>query len=288
MHTVSSLGKEKGEGEDEDFSGGHERLARDNKEDETRGMRLFLAGNEPFGSGSMYKSGLYGGWKPYILESFYYANEDTEKLIPFFGDFLLDSGAFTFMQSQKSAVDIDWLEYIDRYASFIVRNNVEKFFELDIDAIVGYDKVLELRRVLEQKVGRPCIPVWHKSRGLESFLRMCDEYSYAAIGGIVAKEIKPESYKCFPKMISEAHKRGCKLHGLGFTSTKWLPICHFDSVDSTSWTVGNRYGYIYRFVGKDIKQIKCPKGKRLADARKVAFINYSEWIKFQIWAVENL
>lgn len=250
-------------------------------------MQIFLAGNAPFEPHGIYKSTLHN-WKPYILESFCYANEDTEKLIPFFGDFLLDSGAFTFMQNCKAGSGIDWLEYIDRYADFIKRNDIQKFFELDIDSLVGYEKVLEYREILESKVGRPCIPVWHKSRGMKEFTKMCDEYSYAAIGGIVSKEIKPDLYKCFPTMISEAHKRGCKLHGLGFTDMKWLPICHFDSVDSTSWTAGNRYGIVYTFTGKDVKQIKCPKGKRLADARKVALINYSEWLKFQMYADKNL
>lgn len=85
---------------------------------------------------------------PYILESFYYIDENMEKLIPYFGDFLLDSGAFTFMQNNKSYVD--WDEYIERYADFIRRNKIEKFFELDIDSVVGYDKVLEYRKSLKR------------------------------------------------------------------------------------------------------------------------------------------
>lgn len=128
--------------------------------------------------------------KPYILESFYYADEHTERLMPYYGDFLLDSGAFTFMQSAHKAVD--WEDYIERYAAFVVRNNVKKYLELDLDCVVGYDEVLRFRRKLEIIVGRQCVPVWHKSRGYAEFLRMCDEYSYAAVGGIVTKEIKRE------------------------------------------------------------------------------------------------
>jgi hypothetical protein len=75
--------------------------------------------------------------KPYILESFYYADADTERLLPYYGDFLLDSGAFTFMMSSKNHVV--WEEYIERYANFINRNNVKKFFELDIDSYVVGD-----------------------------------------------------------------------------------------------------------------------------------------------------
>ena len=224
--------------------------------------------------------------KPYILESFFYADEDTERLIPFFGDFLLDSGAYTFMVSSKNHVE--WEDYIERYADFINRNKVEKYFELDIDNVVGYEKVLTYRKKLEQLTGKPCIPVWHKSRGLKEYIRMCDEYDYASIGGIVAKEIKPEHYKAFPSMISEAHRRKCKIHGLGFTNLDWLKRCHFDSVDSTAWTTGNRFGFIYRFDGKTMQKVDCPKGKRLGDPRKVALINYTEWIKFQKYAEDNL
>lgn len=224
--------------------------------------------------------------RPYILESFYYVDEDTERLLPYFGDFLLDSGAFTFMQNSKTHVD--WEEYIERYADFINRNRIEKFFELDIDAVVGYDNVLKYRRMLERLTNRPCIPVWHKSRGIKEYNRMCDEYSYASIGGIVAREIKPEHYKAFPTMINEAHKRNCKIHGLGFTNLEWLRKCHFDSVDSTAWTTGNRFGFIYKFDGKTMIKKDAPKGKRLGDPRKVALINYTEWIKFQKYAEKKL
>lgn len=224
--------------------------------------------------------------KPYILESFYYADTDTERLLPYYGDFLLDSGAFTFMQSSKSHVN--WDEYIERYASFINRNNIEKFFELDIDSVVGYEKVLEYRKRLERLTNKQVIPVWHKSRGAGDFKKMCDEYDYVAIGGIVSKEIKPEQYGVLPTLIEQAHKSKAKIHGLGFTALQWLGKCHFDSVDSTAWTTGNRFGFIYQFNGKTMIKHECPKGKRLADSRKVAEINYNEWIKYQKWAEKHL
>lgn len=257
-------------------------------------MRIFLAG-EMWGNqakaikalgGGIFDNELLKNHKPYILESFYYADDDTERLLPLFGDFLLDSGAFTFMQSSKKAVK--WEEYIERYAGFINRNNIQKYFELDIDSVVGYDKVLEYRKRLEKLTNKPVIPVWHKSRGIDNFKSMCDEYNYVAIGGIVSKEIKPEQYIAFPQMIAEAHRRKAKIHGLGFTSLDWLPKCHFDSVDSTAWTTGNRFGFVYQFNGKTMIKHDVPKGKRLADSRKVALINYTEWIKFQKYAERNL
>lgn len=224
--------------------------------------------------------------KPYILESFYYADSDTERLIPLFGDFLLDSGAFTFMENAK--VRVDWDEYIERYADFINRNKVEKFFELDIDSVVGYDKVLDFRKNLERLTGKQCIPVWHSNRGKDDFLRMCEQYPYVALGGIVGKEWSVKAEKYMPWFIREAHKRGAKIHGLGYTKLSKLDKYHFDSVDSTAWTTGNRFGYIYKFQNGKMTKTDVPKGKRLGDPRKVALINYIEWIKYQRWAENKL
>lgn len=223
-----------------------------------------------------------------ILESFYYADDFTEKMIPFFKKFLLDSGAFTLFTDKSKGSGIVWEDYVDRYADFIVRNNVELFFELDIDKLVGKDKVLELRRRLEKKAGRQCIPVWHKFRGKEAFLRMCDEYKYVAIGGIVSKEIMPDEYKYFPWFIDKAHKAGAKIHGLGFTALTGLPKYHFDSVDSTAWTTGNRFGAVYKFDGRTMVKINRGEGQRLKDSRAVAINNFNEWVKFQKWAEVHL
>ena len=224
--------------------------------------------------------------KPYILESFFYADADTERLLPHYGDFLLDSGAFTFMQGKGGSPN--WDEYVERYADFIKRNDIKKYFELDIDSVVGYERVKRIRASLERQTGRQSIPVWHLSRGMEEYRRMCDEYSYVAIGGIVSGEITKEKYKFFPSLINEAHKRNAKIHGLGFTNLALLPQMHFDSVDSTAWTTGNRFAYLYYFDGKTMQKKDVPPRHRLGDSRAAALNNYTEWIKFQKYADKHL
>lgn len=223
---------------------------------------------------------------PFILESFYYADKETERLIPYFGDFMLDSGAFTFIQNSK--YEIDWYDYIHRYAEFVNRNKIDKFFELDIDSIIGYDKVKEYRKLLERLTDRQCIPVWHRNRGYKEYIKLCEEYSYIAIGGIAIKEIKKEEYPIFTPMLKDAHERDCKVHGLGFTQLQGLTKYKFDSVDSTAWTTGNRFGFLYYFDGKTMKKIKRPNNHKIINSRQVALINYTEWIKFQKYAEENL
>lgn len=219
-----------------------------------------------------------------ILESFYYIDEKFVPQIKKFKNFLLDSGAFTFINSSTNK-NIKWEDYVDKYAEFINKNDIKNFFELDIDKLIGYDNVLFLRKRLEQKTGKQCIPVWHKSRGKEEFLKMCDEYKYVAIGGIASGEITKEQYPVFTWFINEAHKKGCKIHGLGFTNLNGLKKYHFDTVDSTTWLYGGIvHGYVHLFNGSTIKKIRKGDNYRLKKDDKINVQNFLEWVKFQQYA----
>ena len=221
----------------------------------------------------------------YVLESFYYIQEWQYKYINKKELFLLDSGAFTFMNSKTNKDNVDFEQYLDEYISFINKHDVKYFFELDIDSVVGYEEVKRLRRKLEAKTRKKCIPVWHKSRGLEEWKKMCKEYDYVAIGGIVTKEIKQKEYLILNKLIDIAHKEGCLVHGLGFTNPKYLEIINFDSVDSTSWIHAQIFGRVSEFRnGKMISRGK-PKNKRIKKEMTVPIILYSyeQWIKYQYY-----
>lgn len=227
----------------------------------------------------------------FILESFYACrkNPNFPKLLPLMGDFLLDSGAFTFMQGTHKEA-INWDRYIEEYAEFINRYNVQKFFELDIDSVVGLNEVERLRKRLEQLTGKQPIPVWHKGRGKDYFIGMAGDYPYVAIGGIVSKEIPINLYeKMFPWFIRTAHEKGAKIHGLGYTRSEGLKYYHFDSVDSTAWLYGNRGGYLYKFNphNGNFDKIKTPTGKRLVSTEAAKY-NFNEWVKFQTYAEKRL
>ena len=99
---------------------------------------------------------------------------------------ILDSGAFSAFSGKNDS--FDWDGYVKKYADFVLKNNIQCFFELDIDVVVGLEKVEYYRRYLEDRIGRQPIPVWHASRGKEYFIRMCEEYPYVAIGTTSAME----------------------------------------------------------------------------------------------------
>lgn len=223
-----------------------------------------------------------------ILESYFYLRKQEWMfpLIKEFKNFLLDSGAFTFMSQAKNH-KVDWDEYIKEYAEFINKNNIKLFFELDIDSIVGIEEVERLRAKLEKLTGKKSIPVWHVSRGHDYWLKMVKEYEYVAIGGIVTKEIKPKHYPIFKQLIKEARAENCKVHGLGFTNLKGLTKYKFDSVDSTAWLSGNRFGAVYKFNGATMIKIGKKEGQRVIN-KKTAMNNFIEWLKFCKYAEKYL
>ena len=215
---------------------------------------------------------------PYMLESFYYVSDFQIPLINTADLFLLDSGAFTFMNGQKGHPN--WDDYINRYIRFINENDAKYFFELDIDSVVGYEQVKQIRARIERETMKKSIPVWHKSRGIDEWKRLVNDYDYIAIGGIVTGEIKKDEYHFMRKMVEYAYDRGVKVHGLGF-STQDIGTYKFYSADSTSWN-SVRFGQVFKFTGEKIVNI-APSTVRL-NPKKIAEIqrhNIREWVKYQ-------
>ena len=198
---------------------------------------------------------------------------------------ILDSGAFSTFKNPEKARSFDWDNYVKKYIAFIKLTKQKLFFELDIDCVVGLEKVEYYRKQIEDAVGTQPIPVWHSNRGWNYFEMMCENYPYVSIG---SGRYNTENYvSVLNKFIGVAHKNNCKIHGLGFTKTPLLHKLNFDSVDSTTWLCGIRGGHLYQFNNGIIKQVHKPKGTR-AKYKQVHLFNFNEWLKFQKYAQTNL
>lgn len=187
-------------------------------------------------------------------------------------EILIDSGAHSFQKGKQ----VDWVKYTEEYAEWIRkfdRPNVIGYFEMDVDNIIGYDKVLELRKILESASDK-IIPVWHKNRGIEEFQKMCQDYAgkIIAITGFKNEDIKDEQYLMFLKY---AKKYNCRVHCLGMTRKKILDIVPFDYVDSSSWLQNTVYGR------SADSRIKLPKMKGKEDRMYQYAYNYQEGMKLQ-------
>ena len=244
-----------------------------------KAMKLYLAGEHPVKNGTKAVT-----WKGInILESYWYARKNVHfpRLLQTCENFILDSGAFTFLQK---GVVTNWENYTKQYADFVLKHNIKHFFEMDIDSITSLSYVEKLRQILEDKTKLKPIPVWHKNRSTDYFVEMCKNYPYVALGGIVIKEFKWKDYeKIIPWFIKTAHDNNCKIHGLGFTRIKELHRFKFDSVDSKAWVSGNMGGYLYKFMPNgEMKQVK-QENARLKSSES-ALHNFSEWVKFSKYA----
>lgn len=179
----------------------------------------------------------------YNLMSYYYIPKNPKRaqgIIAQSERIMIDSGAHTF---QKGKTKLNWEEYTESYARFIRENDCDKivgYFEMDVDKVIGLERVIKLRRRLEQETDK-VIPVWHKGRGIENFYRMCEEYSgrVVAITGFKNEDIKDDQYAQFLKI---AWQHNCRVHCLGMTRKDILKKVPFDYVDSSSWTQGVLYG----------------------------------------------
>ena len=213
-------------------------------------MKIFLSalenGSTCYDSGKplahyFVESGLKMKWN--LMSYFYIKNnfELAEYIRRNSEEILIDSGAHSFQKGKK----VDWVQYTKDYAEFIKKfdqPNVVGYFEMDVDNIIGYDNVLELRKILES-VSDKIIPVWHKNRGIDDFKEMCRKYSgkVVAITGFKNEDIQDHQYLMFLKY---AKKHNCKVHCLGMTRKKILDIVPFDYVDSSSWKQSGIYGRI--------------------------------------------
>lgn len=93
--------------------------------------------------------------------------------------------------------------------------------------------------------------------------------------------------KYLPWFIDKAHENGCKIHGLGYTRLDKLSQFHFDSVDSTSWLMGNRGGFVYVY-NNDLTMSKYQKEGCRLKSREAGRHNFIEWVKFQQDAYDRL
>ena len=167
-------------------------------------------------------------------------------------------------------------------AAYSNENSVYYHDEQMADRVLaGLDFVESLRRKTERATGVRCIPVWHKGRGVDYWKRMCAEYSYVAIGGLVF-HVKKSEWPLIHKMVDYAYSKGVKVHGLGFTKTKELKNWNFYSVDSASWIKAAALGQQrHTFNGRYLETRRIDGNGKKVKLSELVYQNGIEWCKFQ-------
>jgi hypothetical protein len=216
----------------------------------------------------------------YFLMS--YANFPSKQYEAFFStkDPIVDSGAFSIMFRPHFTVD-DLRAFARRYARFVRDFKVKNFVELDIDGKYGTVVYEDIMKEVHDIVGREAVPVFHRWRGKQYFLDLVKTHKFIMTGDVAIKGGLKDGYQYFNWFIDEAHKAGCRIHGLGYTTMPGLRKFDWDSVDSSSWASGIRFGTTVYFNGHGMHALANPA----KDTHRVNTLdglqrNFKEWVKF--------
>lgn len=169
----------------------------------------------------------------------------------------LDSGAFTYSSAIKQSDSVPPAEeFVKLYFSFIQKHGhrYDRIAELDLD-LAGTDvrQVKAWRNeMLSSWPDLPITPVWHVHRGIEEWERYCADprIRHLAFGSDV------DDLGLMARMANMARERGKTIHGLAQTKALVEERVRLTSVDSTSWSVGNRYGIMYVWAGSKFIKLR--------------------------------
>lgn len=175
-----------------------------------------------------------------------------------------DSGLFTLMfgsqQGRKDETLINkWYDGLVRYTNEFTQGVT--MVEVDCQKVLNSSKAWEFRERLRNDCpNNRIINVFHLEDGSKGLDRLIEFSDYIAISvpelRIAGKANKVPALAAYIKR----KKPSIDIHLLGCTELKLLRQCRFcTSADSTTWTIGKRYGYIEE---KHISSINTEKIKQ--------------------------
>jgi len=219
----------------------------------------------------------------YLLCSYAYMKKRATKVMKQFikekgnDNFILDSGAFTFMNTANK-ISGEWLKsYIDEYCEFVRYYNITQYIEMDIDKVVGYEKVKEINKYIENKVGRkPLYVHHHETRTIEDLETASDNSDYIFWPALSKSANTIKETNAFVNFL---YKKGVRCHLLGYSSTNLTKIKHLYSCDSASWLSATRFAQGIKYNNGNYSHFIF-RG-RIRDYKKARNYNYKEWLKYQ-------
>lgn len=157
-----------------------------------------------------------------------------------------DSGAFGAL-SAKTVIDVHdyktWL--LEHRDLFDVIANLDV-----IGSVEGSD---ENMRVLVD-AGLPVLPVFHVGEPWDVLDRMANDYDRVALGGMVSFRRGGNVGSWISDAFRLVNGRA-QLHGFGVTRWQFLRDFPWDTVDSTTWLSGARYGALLVWNGSRLIQL---------------------------------
>lgn len=178
-------------------------------------------------------------------------------------NWFLDCGSYTYFAALKYKKELPKPEkYVERYFDYIDRygHRFCRVAEPDLDVafqdITFHDVNNWREQMLKVWPDLPITPVWQGTRGPLEWEKICldPRIRHTALGsghsdpGMLAL------------LVNRAHRANKTVHGFAMTRMKIFDYVHFDSVDSTSWVSGQKFGTLYVWRGN--KFVTLPSYKK--------------------------
>lgn len=162
-------------------------------------------------------------------------------------EYFLDSGAFSAFTKREK---IDVKQYID----FIKETKSLWTVYAGLDVIGDYRKTAKNLETMEQAGLQP-LPTFHFRSPLSELERICKEYDYFCLGGLVPLSLKRKQMEIWLDKCWSVIKRYWpkKVHAFGVNSSWIWKKYPFYSVDATSWNQGMKFGRVCFVDGITLK-----------------------------------
>jgi hypothetical protein len=149
-------------------------------------------------------------------------------------DLFIDSGGFT---AKQKNIEID----VQKYGAWVQCNeeHIDIYANLDV---IGNQILTKRNQDSMEGMSLSPLPVFHIGSSFREFRRLCESYSYIALGGLVPYMKNLKKSPIFPFLNKVFDMAGdTKLHGFGCVNFKILFDYPWYSVDTRSWLTGLLY-----------------------------------------------
>jgi len=170
--------------------------------------------------------------------------------------------------------------FVKEYAMFMYKYKdvFDIFVELDLQGIYGMNTINSWRRLFKSSCGDKLMIVWH-GEDEETTRKWCEEYTLIGLGGTKSSNEESLRSKRFIKQIVQKYPDN-KFHLFALTSNDLILYSSLGlySADSTSWSLGSRFGLFYWFTGRELKS----KSKYFLrnDSDRADLVNFIVWTQY--------
>jgi hypothetical protein len=188
-----------------------------------------------------------------VLVSYHYHRDtDLAQLVDDLGgdvDLFADSGAYSAATTGATIKLTDYAAWLKQWAPlWSVQSNLD---------VIGDHQGTAANLARLQDAGCDPLPVFHTGEPWRVLERLCAEHPYVALGGLALHAVGGAKQNVLMKWLVKAfliaREHGTVFHGFGLTSPNLIRTLPFYSVDSSSYTMGQRFGLVYLWDARNLK-----------------------------------